>query len=113
MSQAIQTTPAYKSAHGWQAESIVPLDGPYQLRITTLKHIGGKLATTAKRVKVSDDGMSYRFIMFGDFHEHVICEAPARITEKATNEQHQRALQHIDAIKARCKAHYTNETAAI
>lgn len=112
MTQSIRTTPAYKSSYGWKAETSVPLEAPYELRITTLKRIGGKLGTTARRVTVSADGCIETFVCFQDFLEYVITEAPARITEKAVADQHRRALQHIDDIKARCAAHYASQDAA-
>lgn len=110
MTQSIRTTPAYKSSYGWKAETSVPLEAPYELRITTLKRIGGKLATTANRVKLDADGLSHSFIMLGDFHEAVISEAPTRITEKVVTDQHRRALLQLDAIRARCAAHYATKS---
>lgn len=105
----IRTTPAYKSSYGWKAETSVPLEAPYELRITTLKRIGGKLGTTARRVTVSADGCIETFVCFQDFLEYVITETPARITEKVVTDQHRRALLQLDAIRARCAAHYATK----
>ena len=103
-------TNIYKSAYGWKAQTIVPLGDKADLDITTLKRYGGRLVTTATRRTVSDDGTSSSFIVFSDFHESVITESPARITEKAVADQHRRALQQLDAIKARCAAHYGQQS---
>ena len=106
MENAVRTYPACKSHYGWKAESAIPLEGRYEIRIITLKRFGGKLVTTANRVEVAEDGHSHSYVMFGDFNESVISESPARVTEKTVNDQHGRALEQIDAIKARCAAFY-------
>ena len=105
-------THIFKSAYGWKATTNTPLEGRAILQIVTLKRIGGKLGTTARRVDVSEDGCIETFVCFQDFLEYVITETPARITEKAVADQHRRALLQLDAIKARCAAHYAQQSTA-
>lgn len=98
------TTHIAKSHFGWRAETTVKLDGSRILNFVTLKRSNGALITTASCGK--SDGNFFSFVMFQDFNERVIAETPARVTEKVVADQHHRALQQLDTIKARCAAHH-------
>lgn len=95
-------TKVIKSNYGWKAETSVELDDKYSLLITTSKRLNRKLATIAIRAEVSEHFIT---TVFGDFYEKVI-EEDVRVTEKSVTDQHNRALEHLDAIKARCAAFY-------
>jgi len=106
-------THIYKSHYGWRAQTDIPLGDGCDLQFVTLKRSSGRLVTTAQRCRVSEDGQSSSFAPFSDFSEAVISEAPARVTEKIVADQHRRALQQLDAIKARCAAHYAKASALV
>lgn len=97
-------TQIYKSHYGWRAQTTIDLGAGRVLDFVTLKRSNGALVTTATCGK--SDGNFFSFVMFQDFNERVITETPARVTEKVVADQHRRALLQLDAIKARCAAHY-------
>jgi hypothetical protein len=98
-----------KGRDGWKAESSIPLEAPYALRITTSKGSRG-LSTSASRVKVEADlgtGFTgFSFMMFQDFSKTVAENRAARCTENTVRLLHEEALAKLDQIKADCAAFY-------
>lgn len=101
-------THIHKSHYGWRAQTHIDLGAGRILDVVTLKRSNGALITTAQCGKT--DGNFFSFVMFQDFSERVITETPARVTEKVVTDQHRRALLQLDAIKARCAAHYAKQS---
>lgn len=92
--------------NGWTAETTIPLEtlaeGERVLEVTTLKHHGVKVATTAT-VFIQKE-RSKETIIFQDYRETVAVAVVSRATEKSVLAAHEKALEmiqpHIDAAKA-------------
>ena len=97
-----------KSHYGWRAQTTIDLGAGRVLDFVTLKRSNGALVTTAPCGR--SDGNFFSFVVFQDFSERVITETPARVTEKVVADQHQRALAQLDAVIARCTAHYAQRS---
>lgn len=97
-------TSIYKSHYGWRAQTTIDLGAGRVLDFVTLKRSNGALVTTAQCGR--SDGNFFSFVVFQDFSERVITEAPARVTEKVVADQHRRALLQLDSIKERCANYY-------
>ena len=93
----------YKSAHGgWACETIEPMEGGKNLRITTMKRYSGRLCTTARAEKIEPSGMS-TFQPFKDFSRTLI-ETDTRATARAVEAQHRAALMNINSVIALAQA---------
>jgi hypothetical protein len=98
----MQETHVRKGAYGWRACTSIPF-GDRQIEVTTMKRSNGALATTACCGK--QEGLCFTYVVFEDFHMHVIREV-VRVTEAAVRAQHQKALEKLPEIEARCAKHY-------
>lgn len=94
-----------KGREGWEAETEIPLIGRRVLKVHTRKTSRG-LRCSASAVELSADGLSYTWVMFGDFGEKLADNPTARCTEKTVKEMHAAALVDIEAVKARALAFY-------
>ena len=95
----------FKGFRCYQAESVIDLTEVSRLVITTMKRSDKRLKTYAQ---VSHkEGEYYFFMPFRDFNTEVEADNCARLTPKAVELQHLRALQQLDTLKARAFAHYS------
>ena len=101
-------TAYFKGYYGHQAETGMDLPDNRFLKITTMKRSSGNLVTTATVGKSS--GNSFSFVMFEDFNKTLLHEK-VRVTEKAVKNQHDKALENLDALKAEIAEYYSKETA--
>jgi hypothetical protein len=100
----MQETHVRKGAYGWRACTSIPFPfGDRQLELTTMKRSNGTLATTACCGK--QEGLCFTYIVFEDFNMRVLSEN-VRCTEAAVRAQHQKALEKLPEIEARCARHY-------
>ena len=103
-------TRVFRGREGWTAESVVPLDAPHSLRVSTYKSPRGGLATYVTRVK-EEGGGSFSFEVFADY-SRIVAERPkTRATEKSVAEQHAFTMARIDEIKAEVAAFYAARAA--
>lgn len=79
-----------KGVYGWSTTSSFELTENRLLKVTTMKRSNGRLTTTAQVVRV--DGGFEVYTPFSDYSTMLLSESPARVTEKAVEEQQVRAL---------------------
>lgn len=99
-----------KGHMGWNAETIIDLEGNKRLSITTMKRSNGRLQSIASVGKVEGHFISH--MVYQDFLKVVANTAPSKVTEKAVVSQHNDVIAptSIQQIMEMVKAHYPNET---
>ena len=100
--------------NGWQAETrfdMPEIGERFFLQLHTMKRYDGQLVTTASVNQRTADGLGYTHRYPGDFLSRCVSER-VRCTEKAVAEQHSKALQQIEQIKADALAYYGETIAA-
>lgn len=95
-----------KGKDGWRAKDLIDFDGPRKLCVETYKY-SGSMITRAAVNTYTDYGFSHAFGLAGggDYSERVIVSAE-RATEKTIAKQHAEAMEQLEQIIQRAKAHY-------
>jgi hypothetical protein len=87
----------HKGFHGWVAYTkVTNLDGK-DYRISTMKRSNGKLASFAQEGEYKGNAFSY--VVFQDPLITLIEMNPAKVTEKAVSEQHDKAIAKFKEMK--------------
>jgi hypothetical protein len=98
-SKSAKFDPTYihKGFHGWVAYTkVTNLDGK-DYRISTMKRSNGKLTSFAQEGEYKGNAFSY--VVFQDPLITLIETKPAKVTEKAVSEQHDKAIAKFKEMK--------------
>lgn len=88
------------------AESYADLSNGMKLRFHTGKGYRG-VTTYAQAVNPATDGHGESFVIFQDYNKTFMTHPEVkRVTEKAIEEAHNRAMQKVEEIIAEAEAHY-------
>lgn len=91
------TTRIYKGYNGWVGRtSVNNVDGA-DYEIVTMKRSNGKLWSNAQKGK-NENGI-FSYMVFGDDNTSLIETKPAKVTEKAVSEQHEKAIAKFKEMK--------------
>ena len=103
-------TRVFKDRDGWNAETMVDLEGNRVLKIKTYRNLHHKLVTTASVWHCDGSGTmrhAFGFGSGGDFDETLIVANVPRVTSSVVEGQHGRAIAAMQSIQDRVAAHYT------
>ena len=112
-------TTYFRDHNGWNARTIIDIDGGRQLHIRTARKMYGTsgLETSASVWSPWKDGyLTHKTVVFGcggDFSRHLAVTHPKRVTEKAVVEQHEQALGLIEQLRAEACAYYQQQSDAM
>lgn len=110
---AVKATRYYRNTRGWCGETTIALPGhekKKELVLNTHKHSYSPVLTTDASVH-TDEGEGRRSFIIGapgegDYMKRVILTSPKRVTEKAVQHQHERALLLLDGIVREAVEYY-------
>lgn len=85
--------------HGWEAETIVIVNGQ-KWQVTTLKRHNGALTSTAMRIRTEETKQGFTVTQFDSsdvFNTLTLITEKVRVTQNAVRSQHEKALLIFDA----------------